>query len=73
TYGEGRMDGHREGLKDGKAEILLHLLQKRFGPLPEPVRVRVQEAGVEALTRWTDGIFEAGSLQEVFAASVSDR
>ena len=56
-----------EGLQEGQQKLLLRLLAKRFGTLPEWVTARVMAAGVEDLERWSDRILDAGSLDEVFA------
>jgi predicted transposase YdaD len=45
---EGRSEGHREGMEQGAHQVLLHLLGKRFGPLPEP-----SGGGSRRSTLWT--------------------
>ncbi|MEO5352994.1 MAG: Rpn family recombination-promoting nuclease/putative transposase [Magnetococcus sp. XQGC-1] len=62
----GRQEGFQEGLQEGKTALLLHLLQRRFGPVPEWVRVKVTSADLETLDLWTDNILDADSLQGIF-------
>jgi hypothetical protein len=63
--------GHERGLQEGarQAEIrmLLRLLEQRFGPVPEVVRSRIAEAGVEDLETWLDRVVTAPSLGAVLA------
>ena len=67
---EGRKEGHKEGRKEGHKEAqranLLLLLSRRFGPLPEPLRARVDRAALAQLDRWFDRAITAQSLDAVF-------
>ncbi|MBF0180750.1 MAG: hypothetical protein HQM03_12075 [Magnetococcales bacterium] len=56
----------RIGIRKGKAESLLQLLQERFGSVPESVKNRVSSATLEELTAWLGKIFKADSMQAVF-------
>ena len=57
---------HAEGHAEGRAEMLLHLLTARFGPLPETVTARVKKAGPADLERWGEALLAASSLVEIF-------
>jgi predicted transposase YdaD len=57
-----------EGRQEGQQELLLRLLTRRFGALPEAVTARVASAGHEELVRWFDRSLAAASLDDVFAA-----
>jgi hypothetical protein len=58
-----------EALKrEGRAETILRLMTKRFGPLPPETKERVRSATLPELERWTDRILEAKTLAEVFAS-----
>lgn len=59
--------GLAQGIVKGQAELLLHLLVTRFGPLPEPIVNRVNMAGPVDFKRWTEAAVRAKSLDEVFA------
>jgi hypothetical protein len=62
---EGRAEGKAEGQAEGSARLLLKLLQRKFGPLPESVIERVQSAEIEELDRWGERILSAQSLEDV--------
>jgi len=55
-----------EGRQKGEAEMLLRLLQLRFGPLPADVTARVTAADVETLLRWSERVLSAPTLDTVF-------
>ena len=67
---QGRLEGKVEGKIEGKTEeaatILERLLIKRFGPLDEATRVRLDTATLEQLDRWTDRILDASTVDAVF-------
>ncbi|MBF0179292.1 MAG: DUF4351 domain-containing protein [Magnetococcales bacterium] len=59
-------DYKQQGLQEGKAEILLQLLQERFGLVPEAVRKKVTSANPDDINAWARKIFRADSLQALF-------
>ena len=63
---EGKVKGKAEGRAEGKAEstasVLKRLAARRFGPLPDWARRRIEAAPVAQLDAWLDGIFDAESL-----------
>ena len=67
---EGREEGHKEGREEGrreKAAMLAQLLTKKFGPLPDKHRERVEGADGATLKRWFEASFDAVSIDELFA------
>ena len=63
---EGRREGHRAGMEKGAHQVLLHLLGKRFGPLPEKVRQRVETINsLDRLTELAERVLSARSLEEM--------
>ncbi len=63
---EGRQEGKVEGVLQGKREALLHLLQRRFGELPEGVAARIE--GIEnasELDILINRVLDARSLAEM--------
>ena len=58
----------REGKAEGKAETLLRLLQRRFGPVPESAQARVAVGSAAEIDAWLDALLDAQSLTEVFDA-----
>jgi flagellar biosynthesis/type III secretory pathway protein FliH len=63
---QGITQGLSQGLSRGQVKTLLHLLHKRFGPLPEAVVARIQAASDAELDRLTDRILDADSLDALF-------
>ena len=61
-------EGMQKGRQEGKQDILLRLLTRRFGPLDATTEHRLQSASVADLERWTDNILDARTLDEVFAS-----
>jgi hypothetical protein len=62
-----------QGLSEGKAELVLRLLTRRFGDLPEDIRARVRGAGIGELDQIGDRLLTAGSLSEALDLSESTR
>jgi Putative transposase, YhgA-like/Domain of unknown function (DUF4351) len=56
-----------QGLEKGQRAMLLRLLGRRFGAVPEPIAARVSTATLPELERWSDRVLEAASLDDVFA------
>ncbi|MEV4781092.1 Rpn family recombination-promoting nuclease/putative transposase [Burkholderia sp. LMU1-1-1.1] len=56
---EALLDGHRERLKK--------VLVKRFGPLSARLSRRITYAEMDDLDRWSDRLFEAKTVREIFA------
>jgi hypothetical protein len=50
----------------GKTELFIDILQRRFGPLSDDLRGRVAQASPEQLELWVDRILVAESLAAVF-------
>ncbi len=60
--------GIERGRREGQAGIVLRLLRRRFGGVPEAVRDRVRGASTVELETWADAVLEAATLDEVLAA-----
>ena len=60
----GEIKGKAAGIEAGKADLLLRLLRRRFGSLPESAQARVQCASEDQLNEWAESVIDAGcSLQ----------
>lgn len=55
------------GRAQGSASILLHLLNRRFGPPSADVTLRLSLATPEQLEIWAGRVLDAGRIDEVFA------
>ena len=63
---EGRAVGRKEGREEGLRQVLLRLLERRFGPLPESVRTQVEAiASPRRLTRLAEQVLVASSLEDL--------
>uniref|UniRef100_UPI001D0E9338 DUF4351 domain-containing protein n=1 Tax=Candidatus Magnetaquicoccus inordinatus TaxID=2496818 RepID=UPI001D0E9338 len=66
---EGLAKGRMEGKQEAAAALLLRLLQRRFAVLPESISALLAEASLEQLQLWTERIFDATAVEEIFADS----
>ena len=57
-----------EGRTEGKAALLLRLMERRFGDVPEAVRARVTGASTDELDAWGEALIEAATLEDVMAS-----
>jgi hypothetical protein len=53
------------GRAEGKAELILRLLQRKFGVVPEAIQQRVLMAASDELDVWADRILTASQLDEL--------
>jgi hypothetical protein len=61
-------EGRQEGVRKGEATLLLRLMERRFGPLPDWAADRVRTAETGLLEEWGLRLLDAGSLDDVLAA-----
>jgi hypothetical protein len=59
-------EGLEQGVLKGQRELLLRLLRRRFGALPDEVVAWVQAGDARSLERWGDDVIGAHSLEEIF-------
>jgi hypothetical protein len=65
---EGREQGREEGRLEGEAALLLRLLERRFGLLPDWAVDRVRASNIAMLDEWGMRLLDAESLDEVLEA-----
>jgi hypothetical protein len=58
--------GERQGERRGKAEMLLRLIQAKFGPPSPEVETRIERAEREQLDHWSVRVLTAQSTDELF-------
>jgi len=63
---EGQIKGRLEGRLEGEAAVLERQLVKRFGPLGDDTRARLNTATLDQLERWAERILDAPALAAVF-------
>ncbi|MCU0671338.1 MAG: Rpn family recombination-promoting nuclease/putative transposase [Myxococcota bacterium] len=62
----GVQQGLEQGLSRGRAAMLLHLMEQKFGALDESVRARVLHAADVDLEGWADRLFVATTVEALF-------
>ena len=62
-----REDGFKAGLKQGEQLLIMRLLEKRFGKLPQSAEQKLQQASPEELEVWGERLLDAKNLDDVFA------
>ena len=67
TYDQILQEGEVRGETRGRAQLLLRMLQKRFGRIPAATRKRVEQAPSAVIDRWAEAMLDAESLPDVFA------
>jgi hypothetical protein len=55
-----------EGEAKGVARTLVRQLTRKFGPVPDAVRERIDTATLEQLEIWSDRVLDAATLDDVF-------
>ena len=63
---QGLERGLEQGKRQGEAEVLLRLLERKFGPTSAKLRQRIQEADAETLLNWSERILTADTPEAVF-------
>ena len=58
--------GLERGRREGESTMLLRQLERRFGPLDEHTRQRLESADADRLLEWGDRFVDASTLQDVF-------
>jgi len=67
-FQQGIQQGLQQGKQAGEAEVLLRLLQRKFGPLSESQRRQVAEADPDTLLAWAERVLTATTLEDVLAS-----
>ncbi|MEX1367468.1 MAG: Rpn family recombination-promoting nuclease/putative transposase [Nannocystaceae bacterium] len=66
-YRMGLALSREQGKTEGQAELLLKLLDQRFGPLDDSTTGRVMRASPRQLDSWAERVLTAGTLDDVLA------
>ena len=61
----GRQEGHQKGLLVGGRTVLIRQLEKKFGPLTDYHRQRLQAADAETLLVWSERLLTADTIDDV--------
>jgi predicted transposase YdaD len=63
---KGKAAGKAEGKAEGMQVLLTNVLVSKFGPLPKPIRLRLQNATPAQMDRWSKKSAHAQTLDQVF-------
>ncbi|NBC33040.1 MAG: DUF4351 domain-containing protein [Alphaproteobacteria bacterium] len=63
---EGLVEGRVEGRQEAQTDILVRQIERRFGPVPQDLRQRIDAADSATLDRWLDRILDAPTRDAVF-------
>ncbi len=74
AYEQGKIEGLLAGRSEGRNDLLLRQLRKRFAQDIRDIRVqeRLRQATPEEVDIWAERILDAKTLQDVFGDSLSD-
>ncbi len=64
---EGREEGLREGVTWGELKLLRHVVQRRFGPIPDWASQQLNNRSPQDIEALTDLVLECSSLNELLA------
>jgi hypothetical protein len=70
-YKEAEVRGKAEGRVEGKAELVINLLETKFGVLPTSIRTTIAHFDSETLLKCSQRLFTAKTVQEVIEPSLS--
>lgn len=63
---QGIQEGMQQGMQQGETALFERLLAKRFGSLPDEIRVRIKNTNTEQLEIWAERLLDATTLAAVF-------
>ncbi len=61
----GLQEGRQEGRQEGERSLILRQLQRRFGPLPETARSRIDSLTLQQLDSLGDALLDFQSLADL--------
>ena len=65
-------EGMREGMREGRVDILEQQLTRRFGPLPPAFSDRLHNGSAVDLEAWAEKVLDARAVEDVFEPSARD-
>jgi hypothetical protein len=63
---QGRLAGLQEGRLDGLRDVTRHLIEKRFGPLPNRLEAQLLGLTADELDAMALDVIDAGSVEALF-------
>ncbi|MBD2340932.1 DUF4351 domain-containing protein [Calothrix sp. FACHB-156] len=66
-YERGREEGRQEGRQEGEQILVLRLLQKRLGDLPEQLRLRIQTLSLNQLEELSEVLLDFTAIEDLLS------
>ena len=63
---EGLQQGMQQGMQKGALQILMHLLEKKFGEIPLDIVSQINHANEKQILQWSERILTADNLGDIF-------
>ena len=63
---QGMQQGMQQGIQQGEAAVLLYQIKRKFGQVPEEIKIRIQGADGETLLAWSGNLLSANTIGDVF-------
>ena len=57
---------------EGRSEVLLRQMARRFGPIANTYRQRVMDGSMAEMDAWADGLIDGKTLDQLFTAPPSN-
>ncbi|MFN4196358.1 MAG: DUF2887 domain-containing protein, partial [Thermosynechococcus sp.] len=65
VYAEGRQEGLQQGLQQGEAAVVLRLLRRRFGSVPNDLEERIRQLSADQIEALAEALLDFTDLGEV--------
>ena len=56
----------QQGMQQGEANVLLRLMQRKFGEVPGEAKAKIEQADADTLLDWSERILSAERPEDVF-------
>ncbi len=63
-------EGLDKGRREGEAQVLIRQFERKFGPLSDELRRRIESADSEQRLNWTERILSSKRLVEAFDSRI---
>ena len=64
----GREEGREEGIHQGQVQMLMHIIEHKFGPLPESSATMINKLGTQHVKELVNVALDAASVTQVYEA-----
>jgi predicted transposase YdaD len=62
---EGKQEGRQEGRQEGATQLLVRMLEKRFGSLSEEIRLSISQLPLLAIEELSEALLEFSSVTDL--------